>query len=197
VDASTAVFFAQPAVGLGKFNRRYVEKAYFGVYAWGVNKKRKGDTPMKNLIYNMNEKNLRNDEKVSSEVYVKTLEDRLREAMQGRQKAELTLWRLVIWCLVILSISVLVIMLYDAYVYTYYSLVALHVWFAFVVAIVFLLEKYSRVAAGYCRCEECGAEYLPTAKAWLLGAVFSMKKMYLKCPHCNKETRNKKVMVEE
>jgi uncharacterized C2H2 Zn-finger protein len=59
------------------------------------------------------------------------------------------------------------------------------------------LIKYIRVAAGYCRCEKCGAVYLPTAKAWFWGLGFSLKKFYLKCPHCKKMTKHKKALVEE
>lgn len=136
-------------------------------------------------------------EKVSSEDYSRKMQDRLLEAVYSKEKAENALWRLRILCEIVLTISFVIIAIYDLYVYTYWSLAIMGFWFVFGTVVILPLEKYSRMAAGNCRCEKCGAVYLPTAKAWLAGIVFSMKRMYLKCPHCKKLTKHKKVLVEE
>jgi transcriptional regulator with XRE-family HTH domain len=136
-------------------------------------------------------------EKVSSEDYAKKMQDRLLEALRGKEKAELMLWRLIILCGVILVTFMATIVIYDAYVYTYWSLAVMGAWCIFGVVLGFLLDKYSLVAVGHCRCEKCGAVYLPTTKAWFLGFGFSLKKFYLKCPHCKKITKHKKALVEE
>ena len=134
---------------------------------------------------------------VSSEDYARKMQDRLLEAVDGKLKAEKVIWWLCILIEAILSASMVTILIFDQYVYTYWSLAIFGGLLVFSTVILLFLEKYSRIAAGHCRCEKCGAVYLPTAKSWFGGLVFSFEKMYLKCPHCKKMAKHKKVLVEE
>ena len=82
-------------------------------------------------------------EKVSSEDYAKKMQDRLLEALQGKEKAETALWRLRILCEIVLCIALVVVYVYDLYVYTYWSLAILGFWFVFGLVVLLVLEKYS------------------------------------------------------
>ena len=152
---------------------------------------------MKKLNSTIHENDLLNSKKVPEEDNGNVMQDRLQEAMRGKEKAETALWRLRGLCEAVLCVALLIVFIFDQYVYTYWSLAIFGGLLVFSTVILLLLEKYSRIAAGHCRCEKCGAVYLPTAKSWFGGLVFSFERMYLKCPHCKKMAKHKKVLVEE
>ena len=50
--------------------------------------------------------------------------------------------------------------------------------------------------AGYYECQLCGHKYVPTYKS-VLCAPHINRTRYMKCPHCNKKSWNKKVISKE
>jgi len=64
----------------------------------------------------------------------------------------------------------------------------------FSVAIFFALRIEQK--AGYYECKECGHKYKPTY-GQVLFALHVNRTRYMKCPHCKKRSRNKKVISDK
>lgn len=131
-------------------------------------------------------------EKVSSEEYTGKLQERLLEAIDSKMKADVILWRICMLFTAFISMAFVTITLYDYYVFTRVSWVVWNIWLLLTIPALYLCAKYSRQAAGYCRCEKCGTVYLPSANAWFWSNAFSLKKMRMRCPHCKKRTLHRK-----
>ena len=146
---------------------------------------------------NINVNDLLCGEVVSMENYNKKLEDNLLELTKQKQEADKRLLFLEI-LVGVLCIAIMLALVMVA------SFVQMEEWLRIVLILIGLVPLLIATpfmikieqTAGYYECKKCGHKYIPT-----YGSVFMAMHMgrtrYMKCPHCNCKSWQKKVLNKD
>ena len=139
---------------------------------------------------------LLNGEKVSSEDYNRTLEEKLLEIINEKERSDKLLTRLInIIGIIVIPLTFLAIIL-TWRTDSWWGVVILYFWEAIGLGLIILMSRIY-LLTGYYQCEHCGQVYTPTLRAYLCGFGWSAKRMRLKCCHCGKRTVHTKVSRKE
>ena len=140
---------------------------------------------------------LLNGEKISNENYAKKAEDKLLELQKSKEESDkrLLFAEIVIGSTAtILLLAILFSSLYAIYELKILVLPIIMIilgFFIFIICCAFCL--YIEQKAGFYVCKKCNHKHIPTFKQVLL-AMHCGRTRYMKCPHCNQKSWQKKVI---
>lgn len=148
-------------------------------------------------ILKINVNDLLCGEVVSMDNYNKELEKNLLEMIEQKEEHDRQLLKME-WVIGILSVLLILIpILFAAYL-------PLEEWLRVLICFaglipggigLFYAVRIEQVA-GYYECRLCGHKYVPTYKSTAIAAHLGRTR-YMKCPHCNKKSWQKKVLTKD
>jgi len=140
---------------------------------------------------------LLNGEAVSEENYTKKLEERVVELASEKERSD----KLLIWVmsamLIMLMFFYTVILFIEFIIVSDLLMCILYLLVLFCLVFGIYVETRVFQQAGYYRCESCGYTYMPSRKTAFTLGLFTYKRPRLRCRHCGKKTRHKKVYTKE
>ncbi len=136
-------------------------------------------------------------ERISMNDYTKKMEENLLELKKSEEEKNIMLLQLEIVIGVISTVVVLgAIILANLFVQdrTHIAIIGISSFIIFLIGISFALKI--EAVAGYYECKKCHYKYVPSYKD-VYWAIHLGRSRYLKCPHCNQKSWNKKVISKE
>lgn len=136
-------------------------------------------------------------ERISMNDYTKKMEENLLELKKSEEEKNIMLLQLEIVIGVISTVVVLgAITLANLFVQdrTHIAIIGISSFIIFFIGISFALKI--EAVAGYYECKKCHYKYVPSYKD-IYWAIHLGRSRYLKCPHCNQKSWNKKVISKE
>lgn len=136
-------------------------------------------------------------ERISMNDYTKKMEENLLELKKSEEEKNIMLLQLEIVIGVISTVVFLgAITFANLFVQdrTYIAIIGISSFIIFLIGISFALKI--EAVAGYYECRKCHYKYVPTYKD-IYWAIHLGRSRYLKCPHCNQKSWNKKVISKE
>ncbi len=133
-------------------------------------------------------------ERISMNDYTKKMEENLLEFKKSDEEKNIMLLQLEIVIGVISTVVFLgAITFANLFVQdrTYIAIIGISSFIIFLIGISFALKI--EAVAGYYECRKCHYKYVPTYKD-IYWAIHLGRSRYLKCPHCNQKSWNKKVI---
>lgn len=149
------------------------------------------------LILNITVNDLLTGEVITMDNYNKELENRLIEMVKQKEESDKRLLNMEIVVGVICIVFILTLTVIASYIQIEEWLRILLILIGLapiLIACPFML-KIEQIA-GYYECKKCGHRYVPTYKS-VFYAMHINRTRYMKCPHCNKKSWQKKVISKD
>lgn len=139
---------------------------------------------------------LLNGQRVCAEEYNKVMEEKLLEALDGKEQSDKMLMRLryLFVAISILIPATFMLMWSDMVPWMYDA-----VYYFWMITCIFFAIIYVRISrtAGYYQCENCGYTYIPNAKEYFWATGWTTKRMRCKCRSCGQKNYHKKILRKE
>ncbi len=145
-------------------------------------------------IFEVSINELLNGERIEKENYTDKAEKALLEIQRAKEEGDK---RLLVAGIVILVLSMMIFLsltFLASYLEMEYWLRVLLIVFGLVVAMIGIMFSLRiEQVAGYYECKKCNHKYVPTFNQ-VLWAMHCNRIRYMKCPHCNKRSWQRKVV---